>query len=453
MGCYGPRSEEGELEQPVKYNEESQKTCIEFERTLKLSSISWKTLLEAIDSTNKEEDISKYLAAIFKKAGLEQTYNDNNIRLKEVVEEFYKSAPFLIALIIFALLMCSGSPEEKFKKFSSLLAGEDEILEEIPERKFNDCLACMMKLSIEIIPKYAGKNSAKDYEGVQPEKYIRNWWRLSLYAPILKANVKLWFLNGKFTTTEARDAALRVLVPEIPQMIAPNIENNNRDGEIEEKKLEKKYEGEWQKQCLNFEEKTRLADIEWTILADAGEFFKPKSRDEPALIQELMKVVTKAGLKNVFNAKSSALKKLLLSLLGNEDKGSLDITLLALMLCKGRSKEKFDGLWKLMNDRDENSILLKEEVLKKYLTNALDIAVNIIPKQANTHEQIDFNLEQAATTWWGKAIEKITPRNHLKGWFLGNQKFTTSEARAAALSCNEAIEAAKASEKSNEAKS
>eukprot|EP00829_Urostomides_striatus_P002765 TRINITY_DN13075_c0_g1_i1.p2 TRINITY_DN13075_c0_g1~~TRINITY_DN13075_c0_g1_i1.p2 ORF type:complete len:110 (-),score=55.48 TRINITY_DN13075_c0_g1_i1:9-317(-) len=71
-------------------------------------------------------------------------------------------------------------------------------------------------------------------------------------------------------------------------------------------------------------------------------------------------------------------------------------------------------------------------------------------RDRNTTEQIDVKLEIVAKFWCGKVIEKITPKVLIKSWFLADQKFTTSEARAAALACKE--EAVKISNQPNQIK-
>ena len=186
-----------------------------------------------------------------------------------------------------------------------------------------------------------------------------------------------------------------------------------------------KFQEESQKTCATLEAKFKLETIEWKALAEA-----PNTEGE-----DVPKIFEKVGLKPTYDdsgTKLSAFMSKALKAVSVYNTTQM-LTVLAVLMCKGKEDEKFEAFAKLLQPSPE-ATTVPGDGLKAVLLGVMNLALKDIPALAE-YKGKDYECapEDKIYTWWRGSFEGPVPKERLKKWLVTNKKFTTAEARDAAF--------------------
>ena len=424
-----------------RYTEDSQKKCPGFESTLKFPETDWRGLVYGAQlvGTMTDGKLTKkeYLDTVFTETGYKDAYVEPKTHFADVITDYLNGVEDLNEIInyirVLALFMCKGEVLDKAENFLALMNKGDKKKPTFPGEQLEHYLTILMTLAIKIIPKYAeeGKGLEKEYADVKPEDQIRTWWRETFTGEIKKEFLQKWFMDGKFETSEARDAANRLLLPEMaPKDEAPKILLGNEalaatGLSVVGGFMAKGFNDEPQKKCKEFEGKLGLPD--WTELAGAAEYCK--KANEPSFKpseEDWVKIMAKAGLEDNYKKEDTKLKSLVTKFFSKCDNFLEQWTYFAIFLAGGDPPAKFEAVWLLLNDSDANKKVASAEKWKAVLTSMMELAIVTIPGLAEVKDYEGKKPEELVAKWWTESGE--VKKEVLKKWFE-DRKFITAEAR------------------------
>ena len=206
-GCQGTRKN---------YPEKTQKECREFEDRQKMCDKDWKLMTAFVrcysqhDGKVPEENILK----IMEEMGLKDTYNNNDTKLKTMLNEFIgEEEPQNEFFVYFVLFMCGGRENEKATYFCMMLNDMDSKKNEVSGARLRKVLEKLMHLAIMSIPEKVGKDKMDFYDemiAVDVETMVKLWCPGCEQENVPNQMIIDWFSKDhSFTTGEARAVVLK----------------------------------------------------------------------------------------------------------------------------------------------------------------------------------------------------------------------------------------------------
>eukprot|EP00831_Metopus_contortus_P085333 TRINITY_DN9902_c0_g1_i1.p2 TRINITY_DN9902_c0_g1~~TRINITY_DN9902_c0_g1_i1.p2 ORF type:complete len:300 (-),score=30.56 TRINITY_DN9902_c0_g1_i1:1269-2168(-) len=184
-----------------------------FEERLGAYAVPWRALVNAAITYSLDgcSIPSVNLAKIFSEAGMGEAYKDETTKLRVLIAEFlqYKESQVL-SLILFALLMCEGEPEEKCKFLIQKLNNMNPDIAVVDNAKLKSALEELMELAGILIPKFTGAKEFGKYKNTNVVYATSIWFPYFNCEAVPSENIKRWILGERrFYTSIARDSALK----------------------------------------------------------------------------------------------------------------------------------------------------------------------------------------------------------------------------------------------------